>query len=250
MADFRPKAFPPIEIEKYFGQIIKTKPFITLFLLQSFDGKISSGSSDNMDADADFSRIAGVKEGLYQYYELEQETDEWSMNTGRVMEKIGVNSSSFKRNKIDILKFVIIDNKPHLNEQGLKNLCNWVGKLYIVTTNKNHPAFKLNLDGLEVLYYNQLDLRKVLKDLVDRGCDRLTLQSGGSMNALFVREKLIDKVSVVIAPLLVGGNNTPTLVDGESLTSPNELDKLMVLELSRVKPLKHNYLWIEYNVKR
>ena len=203
-----------------------------------------------MDADADFSRIAGVKEGLYQYYDLEKETDEWSLNTGRVMEKIGVNSSSFKRNKIDILKFVIIDNKPHLNEQGLNNLCNWVGKLYIVTTNKNHPALKLNLDGLEVLYYDQLDLRKVLKDLVDRGCDRLTLQSGGSMNALFVREKLIDKVSIVIAPLIVGGKDTPTLVDGESLTSSKELNKLMVLELTRVKPLKNNYLWLEYDVKR
>ena len=90
MADFRPKVFPT-EVEKYFGQIIKTKPFITLFLLQSFDGKISSGSSDNMDADADFSRIAGVKEGLHQYYELEQETDYFSLNTGRVMAKIGVN---------------------------------------------------------------------------------------------------------------------------------------------------------------
>jgi len=249
MATFRPKA-TPVGVEKNFGQQIKTKPFITLFLLQSLDGKISSGSSDNMDADADFSRIAGVKEGLYQYYDLEKETDEWSLNTGRVMEKIGVNSSSFKRNKIDILKFVIIDNKPHLNEQGLKNLCNWVGKLYIVTTNKNHPAFKLKLDGLEILYYDQLDLRKVLKDLVDRGCDRLTLQSGGSMNALFVREKLIDKVSIVIAPLIVGGKDTPTLVDGESLTSSKELNKLMVLELSRVKPLKNNYLWLEYDVKR
>lgn len=48
------------------------RPITTLFMLESLDGKISSGSSDNLDADKDFCRIDGVKEGLHQYYELEQ----------------------------------------------------------------------------------------------------------------------------------------------------------------------------------
>ena len=67
------------------------RPITTLFMLESLDGKISSGSSDNLDADKDFYRIDGVKEGLHQYYELEQEADIFSLNTGRVMAKIGVN---------------------------------------------------------------------------------------------------------------------------------------------------------------
>ena len=48
------------------------RPITTLFMLESLDGKISSGSSDNLDADKDFCKIDGVKEGLHQYYELEQ----------------------------------------------------------------------------------------------------------------------------------------------------------------------------------
>ena len=226
------------------------KPFVTLFMLQSLDGKISSGSTDSMDADSDFSRIKGVKEGLPQYYDLEKETDEWSLNTGRVMEKIGVNSPSFKRDKIPVLKFVIIDNKPHLNETGLRNLCNWVGELYIVTTNMKHPAWDLRdeLSNLTVLFYDKLDLDRLLKDLYGLGCDRLTLQSGGTMNGKFVREKLINRVSIVIAPLIVGGKDVPTLVDGDSLTSSDELYKLMVLKLTRSKPLKNSYLWLEYDV--
>ena len=40
MATFRPKA-TPVGVEKNFGQQIKTKPFITLFLLQSLDGKLA-----------------------------------------------------------------------------------------------------------------------------------------------------------------------------------------------------------------
>lgn len=43
---------------------LKTRSETTLFLLISVDGKISSGESDNLDADWDWKRIHGVKEGL------------------------------------------------------------------------------------------------------------------------------------------------------------------------------------------
>ena len=55
------------------------RPFTTLFLLMSVDGKISTGSTDARDVDADFPRIAGVREGLAQYYDIVQKTDLWSL---------------------------------------------------------------------------------------------------------------------------------------------------------------------------
>ena len=35
-------------------------------------------------------------------------------------------------------------------------------------------------------------------------CERITIQTGGTLNALFVKEKLIDYVDIVIAPVLIG----------------------------------------------
>lgn len=35
--------------------------------------------------------ISGVKEGLQQYNDIEQTTDLWSLNSGRVQVKMGVN---------------------------------------------------------------------------------------------------------------------------------------------------------------
>ena len=119
------------------------RPITTLFMLESLDGKISSGSSDNLDADKDFCKIKGVKEGLHQYYEIEQTTDYFSLNSGRVRAKIGVNDKNEYHEKLNDVTFVIIDNKPHLNEKGIDYLCNWVGKLILVTTNNNHIAHKL-----------------------------------------------------------------------------------------------------------
>ena len=51
----------------------------TLFMLMSVDGKISPGASDSLDVDKDFPNIAGLKEGLQQYYDIEQTTDLWSL---------------------------------------------------------------------------------------------------------------------------------------------------------------------------
>ena len=227
------------------------RPITTLFMLESLDGKISSGSSDNLDADKDFCRIDGVKEGLHQYYELEQETDIFSLNTGRVMAKIGVNEKKEYHEKIDAVTFVIIDNKPHLNENGIDYLCNWVEKLLLVTTNKNHIAYSLQYkyDNLEILYYDTLDLKVLLEDLYSKyNAVRLTIQSGGTLNGMFVRNKLIDFVNIVIAPIIVGGKNVATLVDGESITDESELNKLLPLQLLECNKLEHSYIELKYKV--
>ena len=227
------------------------RPITTLFMLESLDGKISSGSSDNLDADKDFYRIDGVKEGLHQYYELEQETDIFSLNTGRVMAKIGVNEKKEYHEKIDAVTFVIIDNKPHLNENGIDYLCNWVEKLLLVTTNKNHIAYSLQYkyDNLEILYYDTLHLKVLLEDLYSKyNAVRLTIQSGGTLNGMFVRNKLIDFVNIVIAPIIVGGKNVATLVDGESITDESELNKLLPLQLLECNKLEHSYIELKYKV--
>ena len=231
---------------------MRNRPITTLFMLESLDGKISSGSSDSLDADKDWCRIDGVKEGLHQYYEIEQTTDLYSLNTGRVMAKIGINERYDIPNKSPV-SFIIIDNKPHLNELGIEYLCKLVKTLYLVTTNKNHIAYKLcdKYDNLMILDYDMLDLNLLLEDLYDKyNIDYLTIQSGGNLNGLFLREDLIDYVNIVIAPLLVGGRDTSTLVDGESIKSIDELDKLKTLELLECNKLEKSYIQLKYKVIR
>ena len=57
------------------------RPITTLFMLMSVDGKISTGAVDELDVDREFPRINGMKEGVYQYYEIEKTTDLWSLNS-------------------------------------------------------------------------------------------------------------------------------------------------------------------------
>ena len=231
---------------------MSNRPITTLFMLESLDGKISTGNNDNLDADKDFCRIDGVKEGLNQYYEIETTTDYFSLNTGRVMAKIGVNDKKEYHDKVDV-NFIIIDNKPHLNQNGIDYICHWVERLILVTTNKNHIAYSLkeNYNNLDILFYEDLDLNKLLEDLYKKyDAERVTIQSGGNMNGLFLRENLIDYVNIVIAPLLIGGRDVPTLVDGEAIKSEDELVKLRALELIECNKLNDSYVQLKYKVKK
>ncbi len=228
------------------------RPITTLFMLESLDGKINSGNSDNLDADKDWCQIKGVKEGLHQYYEIEATTDYYSLNTGRVMAKIGINDRKEYHEKVDV-SFIIIDNKPHLNEHGIDYLCNWVEKLILVTTNKNHIAFSLKekYENLDILYYEVLDLKTLLTDMKQKyNAEKITIQSGGNLNGKFLREDLIDYVNIVIAPLLVGGRDTSTLIDGDAISTVNELNKLKALQLIECNKLEDSYIQLKYKIIR
>ncbi len=222
------------------------RPKTTLFMLSSVDGKISTGNTTQRDTDLDYHRIYGILEGVEQYYELEQKTDLHSLNTGKVMAKIGVNE---KFGDMSFMNFIIFDN-THLKKSGVKNLANNLKKLYLVTSNKNHPAFTCTNKNLEIIYYeNKINFTELFEKFrQEYDIDKITIQSGGIMNSIFLREKLIDEISIVIAPALIGGKDTPTLIDGKTLETDEDLKHVKALELISVDKLKHSFLHLRYKV--
>jgi 2,5-diamino-6-(ribosylamino)-4(3H)-pyrimidinone 5'-phosphate reductase len=219
------------------------RPVTTLFMLMSVDGKISTGSTDEMDFDKDIPHIAGVADGVDQYYAAEQETESVSLNSGRVMAKIGVNKPDFSHPHIDCLTFVIVDNS-HLTRTGVENLAKWVGKLIVATDNENHPAHSVS--GVEIIKYR--NPARLFDELGKRGVERMTIQSGGTLNAYFIRAGLVDYIDLFVAPMLVGGTNTQSLIGGESIVSESGLEQIRPLKLLSAQALANSYLRLRYEI--
>lgn len=216
-------------------------------MLMSVDGKISTGTTDELDFDRDLLTIDGVKEGLHQYYEIEQTTDLWSFNTGRVQAKMGVNEKDMPQKTP--VSFVLLDNH-HLTAHGVRYFCARSQQFVLITANPEHPAFSIKEDNLHIIYQKKQSLRDAFEVLhKDYGCDRLTLQSGGTVNGLLLREKMIDFVDVAVAPVLVGGKDVPTLIDGCAIHSINELSSLGTLKLIDCTVLQDSYLRLRYEVR-
>ncbi len=146
------------------------------------------------------------------------------------------------------VSFVILDNH-HLTEQGVRYFCALSKEFVLITSNKSHPAFGVKEQNLHMIFQEQISICEALKCLKrDYGCERLTVQSGGMVNSLFLREKLLDFVDIVVAPVLIGGKETVTLIDGPSLMSESELFKVGVLKLIECSTLQDSYVRLRYKV--
>ncbi len=148
------------------------------------------------------------------------------------------------------VSFVLLDNH-HLTEHGVRCFCEKSKQAVVITSNASHPAFRVDADSLHIIYQERPSLSAALEHLKkEYGCERLTVQSGGTINGLFLCEKLLDYVDIVVAPVLIGGKDTPTLIDGRSLLSNKELGQLASLELIDASVLQNSYLRLQYRVIR
>jgi len=228
----------------------KNRPETTLFLMQSLDGKISTGNVDERDQEIDFPKIKGIKEGNYQYYDFLFKTDRHALISGKVLAKIGVNLREKSDNYKDV-NLIIIDRKPHLAKNGMNYLINSFKSIYVVTNNKNHPAFEIaNEKEMNIIYYpNEIDIKELFVKLKqDYKIEKLSIQSGGTLNSLFLKQKLIDHISLVIAPCLIGGKTTPTSIDGVAPQTDDDLFNIKALMLKKCEVLKHSYIYLYYDV--
>ena len=221
------------------------RPETTLFLLQSLDGKISSGSTDDRDFDKDFPNVGGeVSAGLQQYYDIEQTTELWSLMSGRIASKLGCNNAPLPQ-KI-IVSFGMIDN-THLNERGCRYWATRSKKLVLLTHNPNHPMFKVKdeYDNVEIVLLKKGEKLDIgFKHLYSSGCKKLTVQTGGTINAELIKLKLIDHVDMVVAPIIIGNNQCMSTVDGKG-DLPYDMAKL---KLKRCAVLKNSYLRLTYDI--
>ncbi len=63
----------------------------------------------------------------------------------------------------------------------------------------------------------KVDLPIMLSDLMDMGIKKILLEGGGILNAAMLNGGLVDEVIVAVAPVIIGGDSSTTLVEGEGV---------------------------------
>jgi 2,5-diamino-6-(ribosylamino)-4(3H)-pyrimidinone 5'-phosphate reductase len=91
---------------------------------------------------------------------------------------------------------------------------------------------------------DHVDYRKALEALWDRfGCRVLRTDSGGTLNNILLEEGLVDVISIIVSPVLVGAGHTH-LFRSLGLQDP------LGLELERTETLDKDHLQMVYRVLR
>ncbi len=77
------------------------------------------------------------------------------------------------------------------------------------------------------------------------GVRAIRLWGGGTLNGAMLRRGLIDEIHLILQPMLLGGNRTPTLADCNDLL-PDQQPAMLQLVSAQVE--ENGYLWIHYKV--
>jgi 2,5-diamino-6-(ribosylamino)-4(3H)-pyrimidinone 5'-phosphate reductase len=94
----------------------------------------------------------------------------------------------------------------------------------------------------------KVDLRTALEQLsANFGVKKARIDSGGVLNGVFLRKNLVDEVSVIISPALVGGISPKTMYVAEDLISE---EGTIPLKLTHIEKIRDRYVWLRYSVEQ
>ena len=107
---------------------------------------------------------------------------------------------------------------------------------------------KIRKLGAEVWIVGEdlVDFERLLPMLYERGIKSLMVEGGSSINWEFVKRGFVDEIRLIHLPVIVGGENVPTLVGGEGFKS---LKNLLPLRL-RAHFKRGHHLITEWEVVR
>ena len=89
---------------------------------------------------------------------------------------------------------------------------------------------------------SSVNVKLLLKKLLDKKISTLLVEGGGTTNWEFIRQNLFDELIITLSPFLVGGNNAISFVHGSGF---NKISKSPNLQLKSVKKLQ-NHLVLNY----
>lgn len=83
--------------------------------------------------------------------------------------------------------------------------------------------------------------RQILDELQLRGLTQVLVEGGGSLMWDFISAHLLDEINLTLTPKVVGGTESPTLVDGKGF-SPAEIPSLKLMKCRKLG----NELYLTY----
>ncbi len=109
---------------------------------------------------------------------------------------------------------------------------------------------RLEKDSIDTIVAGKghVDMRGALEELNSKYAVRnVRLDSGGTLNGVLLRAGLVDEVSVLVHPALVGGTSPSSVFTAPDLSSASGV---VDLKIKHVEKLRSGYVWLRYTVVR
>lgn len=204
------------------------RPYVIINSAMSIDGKIASVSMD--------SRLSSMQD-IARVHRLRSMVDAVmvGINTVKIDDPM-LNVRYVKGKKRNPLR-VIVDSNATIADINCKimDTCNTIPTLIAVSERASKDKINTIISkGAKVIIIGKdmVDLKGLLHELASMNIRSILVEGGGEVNWSLIKEGLLDELIVTVAPVILGGRDAKTLVEGEGFGS---IKDALRLSLVRVK---------------
>lgn len=203
------------------------RPHIIINCAMSVDGKIAMPSKKQIRISSD--------EDIKRMYELRNSCDAVIIGIGSVLSdnpRLTVKEKYVLKPKNPIR--VVLDSKCRTPVDYL--VVDNKSKTIIATTEKSSNVYGNNVEIIQCKKdaNGTVDLRELLYILYNKGIKKIMVEGGGTVIWNFLINSLVDDVFIYIAPIVIGGRPTPTMVEGKGIKNENNLIKLDLISYGKL----------------
>jgi 2,5-diamino-6-(ribosylamino)-4(3H)-pyrimidinone 5'-phosphate reductase len=131
---------------------------------------------------------------------------------------------------------VVVDASGRLPDRA--RLLDGSAPTMVATTERNHRRYPESVRTV-VAGRETVDLARLFALLRDEGVERLMVEGGARILASVLRGGLFDRWTIYYAPVVIGGQTAPPVVEGDEAFGPADL---VSLTLDRLEPLGAGYV--------
>jgi len=224
--------------EIYIKHITKKIPFIALKMAISVDGKMCTKTKDSKWITSDISRkyVHGIR----------SQFDSILTGVGTVLADDPLLTARYDNNKKNPIRIVVDSRLKIPLDSKLLKTANET-KLIIATTKHydKKKAKEINKLGAEILIVdenknenielkNRVNLNELLKILGEKEITSVLIEAGPTLSTSFIKQDLVDKFHIFIAPMIIGGYNAFQTIGDLEIVRMVDTKKLNFSKVERI----------------
>lgn len=214
--------------EKFICWHKKQRPFVHLKLAMSLDGRISLNRS--------VSTVLSSEAALERVHELRHEHDAILVGANTALiDNPSLTDRSGKPRRRQLTR-VVLDNSLRLpKDHALATTAKEIPTLVFTSNIYPVDTEPLMEQGVEVIPVEggPRNLNKVLDELYRREIQSILVEGGTEVAGAFIDAKLVDKITLIAAPIIIGGRAAPVVIGGKGASTLSDALRLRDIEIIR-----------------
>jgi len=201
------------------------RPYVIMNAAMTVDGKVATVGGD--------SRIS-CEEDLDRLHRLRAEVDAVIVGAGTILADDPSLTVRRVRGRSPIR--VVVDGRARipLSAKVLRGGPKTIVAVSSKASRRKVEAIRATAADVWVFEGAKVDLKELLERLYALGVRKVLLEGGPTLNWEMLSHSLVDELRVSVAPVIVGGKEAKTLVEGAGFPSVARGVKLRLIKVERV----------------